>query len=465
MPPRERERRRESEPERSASERFYDATPKSRARYERATESMPGGNTRNVMYFDPYPAYADRGSGAKIRDVDGNEYLDFVNNYTSLIHGHAPEGPVERAVEAVRRGSAPGMPTDEEIEWADHLVDRVPAVDYVRFTNSGTEATMNAIRAARAYTGRDVIATFEGSYHGTHDDVLVSVHPPTGLAGPKSDPNTVPESAGIPESTLDDVISLPFNDAEAAIEKLERHRDELGGVLVAPLMGSAVVPAEEAFLERIDAYTSRHDVPLVFDEVISFRVSHGGAAASFGIEPDLIAFGKIIGGGFPVGAFGGREDVMEVYDPRGGSDVVHSGTFNANPVTAAAGIAALEAYTPEEIDRLNGLCEILVSRSRELVDDHGLEVQINQYGSLFNVYLTDEAVRDYRTAHGAHDGLTNELYLELLTEGVRLAPKLMGSLSTPMDEDDVETFLETFDTALGRLRPKFERKAPQLIVD
>lgn len=449
----------------SARERFYEMTPTSRERYREATDAMPGGSTRGVLYHDPYPVYAEGGSGARLTDLDGNEYLDFQNNYTSLIHGHAPPEPTDAAVDAARSGSAPGMPTETEIRWSNHLVDRVPALDQVRFTNSGTEATMHAIRAARAATGNDLIAKFEGTYHGTHDVAQVSVHPPTTLAGPRDDPRAVPDSAGVAESTLDDVLALPFNDADAAVAKLERHRDELAGVLIAPLMGSAVVPAAESFVDALDRFTDDADVPLLFDEVIALRLAHGGAAATYGVEPDLFAFGKIIGGGYPVGAFGGSAEVMAGYDPRGGADVYHSGTFNANPVTAAAGTAALEAYDPDAVARLNDLSSSLVERSREVAADRGYDLCLNHRGSLFNIYLTNGPVEDYRDVAAAHDGLTEELYFELHTRGVRLAPKLMGCLSTPMGESDVDTFVEAFDASLAALKPTVERRAPNLLVE
>ncbi|MFB6210155.1 MAG: aspartate aminotransferase family protein [Halobacteriales archaeon] len=452
--------------ERPAIERYYERTERSREYYEEACEYMPGGSTRGVLYYDPYPAYVESGSGPRLTDVDGNEYLDFLNNYTSLIHGHAPEEITEAGIEAARRGSAPGGPTREEIDWAKHLVERAPAVDQLRFTNSGTEAMMNAIRAARAYTGQDAVAKFEGVYHGTHDDVQVSVHPPTHLAGPREDPKAVPDSAGVPESTVDDVVVLPFNDADTAVEKLQDNRDRLGGIMLAPMMGTSVVPATDSFLEAIQTYAHDHDIPLILDEVVSFRLAHGGAHDAFDLDPDLVAYGKVIGGGFPVGAFGGRRDIMADYDPRGGgADIVHSGTFNANPVTAAAGLAALERFSTDEVARLNRLTEDLADRARDVIDDHGLDIQVNQVGSLFKIYLTSEPVTDYRSAHASPTDLERTIFMELLTEGIRLAPKLMGCLSTPMGEDEVDEFIAAFDTALGRVRSDIEMSTPQLLAD
>lgn len=424
---------------------------------------MPGGNTRGVVYHPPYPAYVADADGCRLVDVDGNEYLDLLNNYTSLIHGHTPEEVGDAAVEAVRSGMAPGGPTPAEIDWAEQLCDRSPSVERIRFTNSGTEATMHAIRAARAHTGNDVIAKFEGAYHGTHDDAQISVHPPGALSGPADAPNSVPDSAGVPASKQDEVLTLPFNDFDAVRSLLEEHRDDLAGVLLAPLLGSSVIPIEESVVQSLAEYTRQRDVPLIFDEVISFRTAHGGAQELYGVQPDITAFGKIIGGGFAVGAFGGREDIMSLYDPRGGSDVVHSGTFNANPVTATAGFTALQEYDADAVGRLNDLGAELVEDLRTRADEIGISLQINQVGSLFNVYLSTDPVRSAREKPGGVDSLQHQLFLELLDEGVRLAPKLMGSLSTPMGEAERTEVADAFETALGRLRPEFEVRAPHLL--
>lgn len=446
----------------SPIQRYVERTPTSRDRYEAATRYLPGGNTRGVLYYPPYPAYIADADGATLTDVDGNEYLDFLNNYTSLIHGHTPRASIEAAGEAIRSGPAPGGPTPAEIEWARHLIERAPAVESIRFTNSGTEATMHAIRAARAYTGRDVVVKFEGVYHGTHDDVQVSVHPPRQLAGPAHHPNSVPDSRGIPARTIEDVVTCPFNDADATTALLDEVRDELAGVIVCPTMGSSVVAATDSFMDALATWTREQDIPLIFDEVISFRLAHGGAHAEYDVTPDLVTYGKIIGGGFPVGAFGGRTELMEPYDPRGGSAIVHSGTFNANPVTAAAGLAALEAFDADEVARLNDLAERLASGTRDVVADRGIQVQVNQAGSLFNIYLTPTPVTDYR-GKSEPASLVHELFVALLNQGVRLAPKLMGCLSTPMGQPAVTRFVETFDDVLATMEPEIRARAPELV--
>jgi glutamate-1-semialdehyde 2,1-aminomutase len=448
--------------ERSAARKYYERTSSSRQLHERACDSMPGGNTRGVVFYPPYPAYIADADGCRLTDVDGNEYVDLLNNYTSLIHGHTPEAVSDSAVDAVRGGMAPGGPTEAEIEWAEHLRDRSPAIERIRFTNSGTEATMHAIRAARAYTGNDVIAKFEGVYHGTHDDAQISVHSPGELAGPADSPNSVPDLAGVPSSKREEVLTLPFNDLDATRSLLDARSDDLAGILIAPLMGSSVVPMTDSCLHGLAEYTRERDIPLIFDEVISFRVAHGGAHEMYDVQPDIVALGKLIGGGFAVGAFGGREEVMSPYDPRGGSDIVHSGTFNANPVTAAAGLTTLRQFDADAITRLDELGEELVENLRAGADRVGISLQVNRVGSLFNAYLSDEPVRNVREKP-ALDDLRHELFLELLNEGVRLSPKLMGSLSTPMERAEITQVGEAFETALEQLRPKFEIQAPHLL--
>lgn len=446
----------------SVYEAYHERTPTSRKHYTEACEYMPGGNTRGVLYYPPYPAYLTEGDGATVTDVDGNTYLDFLNNYTTLIHGHADRQSAEAAIRAIRRSSAPGGPTPDEVDWARHLVTRAPAVEQIRFTNSGTEATMNAVRAARAYTGNEVIAKFEGAYHGTHDDVQISVHPPSHLAGPEDRPSSVPDSAGLPASKHEEVLTLPFNRTDATLRRLQAVKDDLAGVIIAPYLGSSVIPLDESFIEAVAEWTTTHDIPLIFDEVISFRVAHGGAHAAHDITPDLVTYGKLIGGGFAVGAFGGREALMAPYDPRGGSDVVHSGTFNANPVTAAAGLAALEKFDADEVVRLNQLAATLVSNARDVIADHSLNLQVTQIGSLFNIYLTPHEVETARDKT-APEELEHHLYHELLSEGIRVAPKLLGCLSTPMTEEDIDTFVSGLDAALSRFRSTLEVRAPELI--
>ena len=281
---------------------------RSRVLHEEALAVMPGGNSRTTTFFDPYPFAIQRGQGAHIWDADGIDRLDFNGNYTSLILGHAPPDVVKSVQQAVELGlSFPG-PTESEVRLAELLTRRVPSVQAIRFTNSGTEATMNAVRLARAFTGRAKIAKFEGAYHGTHDWVMVSVSGDAKSTGSRRRPKPVAWSAGIPPAVLKHVVVLPWNDAEGCAEILEAEASQLACLIVDPLMCNAgLIPPAEGFLARLREITERHGIVLIFDEVISFRTAWGGAQERFGIRPDLTTFGKIIGGGLPVGAFGGHE--------------------------------------------------------------------------------------------------------------------------------------------------------------
>lgn len=433
------------------AEEYRTDTDRSRDFHREARGHLPGGNTRTTLHFDPYPLYVDDGEGCRVTDVDGNEYVDFFNNATSLIHGHAPEAVVEAAATAARSGSAPGGPTRSEIDLAAHLTDRLPGADRVRFTNSGTEATMHAVRAARAYTGESTVAKFEGIYHGTHDVAQVSVSPPVHLAGPADDPTAVPDSAGVHPAVVDDTVVLPFNSPAATRAKLEHHADELAGVLIHPLMGTSVIPADEELIAMLDEFTDAHDVPLIFDEVVSLRIAHGGAQSLYGVSPDLTALGKIVGGGFPAGAVCGREGIMSLFDPTSHGEVAHSGTFNANPVTMRAGLAAMEGFDPDAVARVNGLTESLVERVRAVFRDHDIDARVTRSGSLFNLYFTDRPVTDYRSKVSSSSTKEQRLFHLLLNEGVRMAPGLMGAVSTPMTEAEVDGFVDAVRASAGRL--------------
>jgi len=306
--------------------------------YARALGHLPGGNSRTTVYLAPHPPYARGGSGCLVRDEDGNELIDLQNNYTALIHGHAHPGVTAAAIAAIQDGSAFGLPTRHEVALAAELGARVPAGERWRFANSGTEAVMIAIRAARAYTGRDAILRFDGAYHGGYDAV----------AGPGS--------PGVPASVGGDVVVAPAGDADALLAALQANGERLAAVIVDPVPNRAGLrPADPDYLTLLRAETERLGILLISDEVLTFRLGPSGALGRYGLRPDLITLGKLIGGGFPVGAVGGREDIMAVFDPRRADAVGHGGTFSANPVTLRAGLAALEAWDEREIDRLNRL--------------------------------------------------------------------------------------------------------------
>ena len=427
-------------------------TGRSRALYEDALSVMPGGNSRTTTFFDPYPFYIERGYGAHVVDADGNDRLDFNGNYTSLILGHAPPEVVKAVQEAAALGTSFPGPTEHEIRLAEMLTRRIPSLERVRFTNSGTEATMNAVRVARAFTGRPKIAKFEGAFHGTHDTVLVSVTPDAGAAGGRKRPKSVPSSDGIPTSTLKNVVVLPWNDGDACEAILEREASTLAALLVDPLLGiGGIIPPVEGFLPRLRALTERHGILLIFDEVISFRVAWGGAQERYGIRPDLTTLGKIIGGGLAVGAFGGRADVMGAYDPRrGGARISHGGTFNANPLTMAAGVATLNALTPDAYLRLDALGERLRGGIARLLGAMRWRGQVSGIGSLFCLHWTPGALTDYRSSRPKDPQASLRVFLGLLNEGILLTQRGMGACSLAMADEDVDRFVNALARVLSR---------------
>ncbi|HEV8473781.1 MAG TPA: aspartate aminotransferase family protein [Methylomirabilota bacterium] len=427
-------------------------TARSRALHEEALAVMPGGNSRSTTFFDPYPFYFSRGQGAHIWDVDGTERIDFNGNYTSLVVGHA-HADVVKAVQGVAESglSFPG-PTEHEVRLAEALSRRLPSMESLRFTNSGTEATMNAVRLARAFTGRTKIAKFEGAYHGTHDWVMVSVTPDPKAAGNRRRPKPVAWSAGIPPAVLKHVVVLPWNDQEACAEILAKEGEQIAGLIVDPILCNAgLISPAAGFLPWLREETERRGIVLIFDEVISFRVAWGGAQERFGIRPDLTTLGKIIGGGLPVGAFGGRRDIMAFYDPRKhGARISHGGTFNANPVTMAAGLATLNALTPEAYARLDALGERLRGGVSRLFSATRRKGQISGVGSLFWLHWTTEKLTDYRSARPKDGEAAERVFLGMINEGILMTQRGLGACSLAMSDEDVDRFVNAMARVLAR---------------
>ena len=432
------------------------ASPRSAAMHESARRVMPGGDTRTVAFHAPYPLSIAEGQGCRIQDADGRTYIDLLNNYTSLIHGHGHPAIVGAVSAHLPHGTAFPAPNQAQTRLANILVDRVASVDMVRFCNSGTEAVMHAIRAARAFTGRDVIVKMEGGYHGTYDDVEVSVHPDPRdpLSGPDHAPHGVVGTSGVPANTTANVLVTPLNDVDA-VERLLRERGEdVAAVIIEPVMGSAgMLPADHAFLEALRTLTLEHGALLIFDEVMSFRLEPGGAQEHYRVRPDLTTFAKIIGGGFPVGGFGGRAAIMEQFDPFRPAPLWQSGTFNGNLITMAAGVAAMEAYTAAEVARINALGARLRGGLRSVLADADVRGTVTGYGSFAGVHLGVDHVRSYRDAALTDKGVARLLHLSLLLEGLFIAPRLMMCTSTAMDDSVIDEALGGFRRALAGIAP------------
>lgn len=420
--------------------------------YQRALNSLPGGNTRTTVFMKPYPLYASKGEGCHVWDVDGDIRIDCVNNFTSNIHGYAnPE--INRVVqEQLARGTAFGMPTVAEIELAELICSRVCSIERVRFTNSGTEAVMMAIKAARAFTKRPKIAKVEGSYHGSYDYAEVSLDSSPGNWGEMTAPTSVPYAEGTPEAVLADVITIPFNDPERSLQILSQHASELAGILVDPLPNRAgLIPASQAFIQGLADFCEKNGSLLIFDEVISFRLGYHGAQAIWNVQPHLTALGKIIGGGFPIGAVGGKEEVMAVFDPRCGKPALpHGGTFSANPISMCAGIAALKQLTPAVYDHLAEMGEALRLAINHAFAARHLPGRAVGMGSLIKVHFSESDVTDYRSGYQSPEVARRlSIFVKgVLNRGVVAASYGLLVLSTPMTLSEIDSIASAVERAL-----------------
>ena len=431
-----------------------DQVPSSRSRalYARARNSLPGGNTRTTVYMKPHPLYAVRGEGCRVIDVDGVSRIDCINNFTALIHGHAHPALVAAATRQIALGTAFGMPTESEILLAELIATRLASVDHVRFCNSGSEAVMMALKAARAYTGRPKIAKCEGAYHGSYDYAEVSLDPAPEDWG-KNAPVSVAYAKGTPPNVLADTLTIPFNDIDAAVSLIREHGPDLACILVDPMPNRAgLVPADKAYLEALRQISREVGALLIFDEVITFRLGFHGAQGHWGITPDLTTLGKIIGGGFPVGAVAGGAQFMAVFDPTEGKPALpHGGTFSANPVTMTAGLAAMDLLDTTAFDRLDAIGDRLRAGTNDAFARHGVPGRAVGMGSLAKIHFTDRPVRDYRSAYAGPDETARMARFNrgLLDRGVLAAGYGLIALSTPMTDGDIETVLAAISESIA----------------
>ena len=429
---------------------YRERTKQSGELFMRAGRTLEGGTTRTSVFFSPYPCYVAEGQGCRFTDVDGNVRIDFLNNYTSLMHGHAYPPIVEAVTRQIRKGSAFAAPSDLEVELAAIVQERLPSLERLRFTSSGSEAVMFALRVARAFTGRRKIAKFEGGFHGSHELAQVSVAPSLDKAGPPERPNSIADSAGIPNEWADDVVIMPFNDLGAVERLLDQHAGALAALIVEPIIGAGgVIVPKPGFLQGLRDLTAKRGILLIFDEIISLRVALGGAQQLYGVRPDLTTLGKIISGGMPMAAFGGREDIMALFDPRQGPPAIsQSGTFNAAAVCCAAGVAGYGAITPGVQVHIDRLAEDLRTRANALFRRLHLPAQVVGIGSLFNIHFTEGPIVDYRTVARGDRKTLSLLVLALMNRGIFLAPRGMGCTSSVMTPADIDAFLTALEGAL-----------------
>lgn len=444
-------------------EHYYERTRGSKEHDANAKKCLPGGDTRSATYFFPYPLYMVEGKGCYLHDCDGNEYIDFLNNYTSLIHGHAHPKLIEASRAQLEKGTVLGAPAEIQYKHAEHLCDRVPSLEQVRYGNSGTEGTLFAIRAARGFTKKDVVIKMDGGYHGSHDLVDINVTPDD---SGKELPSAHPER-GVPASVLDDVLIAPFNDLDAMEGILKEHNDKIAAIIIEPMLGAGgLIPPHPGYLKGIRELADRYGVVLIFDEIITFRLSTGGMQVISEVTPDITTLGKIIGGGFPVGAFGGKKEIMERFDPAHPETIMHSGTFNASNITMAAGLVAMELYDQEAIDRINGLGDRMRNGFQEVMKKAGIKGQVMGLGSLVGIGWGEGKItqaRETSETFASAGELPTLLHLEMLSRGIYYPRRLLFSLSTPMTEKEIDKIIETFEGTLDMLRPYVAETLPHLL--
>jgi len=423
---------------------------KSEHLYKRARELIPGGVNSPVRNYSPYPLFIDSAKGSRFRTVDGEEFLDYCMAYGALLDGHAPEEILEAVQMVLGRGSLYGQPTEMEVELASLIRSLVPSMEMVRLVNSGTEATMHSLRLARAFTGRQKILKFEGGYHGAHDSVLVR-------AGSGASNLGIPNSEGITKDVAKDTLVAKFNDEESG-RIIEDHAHELAAVIIEPVMGNMgpILP-RPGFLETLRKITEENGVVLIFDEVITgFRIALGGAQEYFRIRPDMTVLGKILGGGLPIAAFGGRREIMEKLAPLGG--VYQAGTYNGNPVSVAASLVTLQSLKRRALQlypKLEKTGEHVRRGIRDYIESRKLAAQISGLSSMFQIFFTDHPVIDYDSAKTSDTIIFQKYFQSLLAARVFVPPSQFETcfLATSHKDDEIQVTLEAIESALNGLRP------------
>jgi glutamate-1-semialdehyde 2,1-aminomutase len=410
--------------------RYVAANPRSKSRFEAATRDMPGGNTRTVLHYDPFPVALVKGEGARLTDLDGHTYIDFLGEFTAGLYGHSEPAILRAIQEALSGGLVLGGPNRYEARLAELMCARFPALELVRFCNSGSEATLMCLSLARAVTGRAAVMAFNGAYHGGF----------LSFAGGGS-----PINAPFP------YVMADYNDVDGVRQLIGQHAQSLAAIIVEPLMGSGgCIPADPAFLRTLREEADRHGIVLVFDEVMTSRLAPGGLHGRLGLTPDLVAFGKYLGGGVSFGAFGGKRALMQRLDPTRPDGLTHSGTYNNNVLTMAAGIAGLEqVYTAEAAERLNAGGDHLRARLNEVVARHGAPVQVLGQGSMLCFHPQRAPIRRPADLAGAPAALRKLLHLEMNLRGIYIARRGFMSLSLPMTRSDHDTLVAAFDEFLS----------------
>ncbi|MEI3614753.1 aspartate aminotransferase family protein [Pseudogracilibacillus sp. SO30301A] len=442
--------------------------------FQHAETVIPGGVTANIKHFAPNPIFMKEGKGSKLIDVDGMEYIDYSLCYGSLITGHGHPQVMQATINQLTNSGTIifGTPHELEVEMAEKLVALYPSMDQVRFTNSGTEAVLLAIRLAIAYTGKPKIGKFEGHYHGGLNQVLVSINPSKENAGKAESPTPVLESSGIPLDEQENTIVFPFNDLEATEILLKKHANELAAIILEPIQGG-YIPADDSYMQGLRELTKELDILLIFDEVkTGFRVDIGGAQKLYRIKPDITALGKVLGGGLPVGAVGGKKEIMmqsaanakgDVFAVGGDSKatqsiVFHSGTYNGHPLVLAAGMETIRMLeTGQLLKNLISNTMLLRTRLEKLYTSYQIDMQTIGMGSIFNIIFTKKPIKNYRDMWKADTDFREKIDTELLDLGIYLKPLNRYSMSIAHTLEDIEKTVDAHEIALNRvLKQKFQ---------
>ncbi len=427
-----------------AETRYTSANPKSAILSRRAQEHLPGGNTRTTVHYSPFPLYVEKGEGSRIVDVDGHSYIDFVNEYTAGVFGHSNALIAETISKTTAQGLNFGAPTEHEVMLSSELRWRFPAMELLRFTNSGTEANLLAMATARAVSGKDALMIFNGAYHGS---IFYFSHGPSPLNMPFP------------------VVISTFNDPEKAATDIAKHAGKLAAVIVEPMQGGAgALPATTTFIAAIREATERHGVLLIFDEVMTSRVHFGGLQAHFGVKPDLVTLGKYIAGGLTIGAFGGRADIMRRFDPSKPDAFPHGGTFNNNVVAMSAGYVALTMIlTREATDRMNALGDRLRVKLNGLAAKHALPMVTTGMGSIFGIHFHEGTLRNIDDLDFGEKGRESEVadlkklyHLDMIDSGIYISRRIMGNLSLETTEAETDKLVSVIDEFLASRSDLFQ---------
>ena len=430
--------------------------------YDRAVEVLTGGVSRNTIFRKPHPFYVKSAYGSIIKDIEGVERLDFANNMASLIHGHSHPAIIDAVTEQLYKGSAYTMGSESEVLFAELLCARTPGFEKIRFMNSGTEAVMTMIKASRVFTGKHKIAKAEGAYHGTYDYAEISQTANPSNWGDIDKPNAVPVVQETPKGIIDDMVIIHFNDIERTINLLDQHADEIACVLIDPVPHRiGLFPATNEYIEALYNWTRKNNSLLVFDEVVSYRVNYAGAQDSYSVKPDLTAIGKIIGGGFPIGALAGKSEIMSVLDPRATFlKHPHSGTFSANPISTTAGRVAMELFDEAAVLKLNAFTMKARKQIEELIKAADVPVSLTGAGSMFRLHFQKKAPKTYRDAY--QDKATKAVIDELLDylflkKDIIMINTLACMFSTSLTQDNIDRLSEALFQGLIQIKPKLDQ--------